>query len=88
MRVKLEELEGQLVFTVEDNGVGLEASKSTRKVNPFKEKSIGLESISDRLEMVNNIIENGKAVFHLVENESGGCTAVLKLPKVFAQTTE
>lgn len=88
LRVKLEELEGQLVFTVEDNGVGLEASKGTRKANPFKEKSIGLESISDRLEMVNNIIENGKAVFHLVENETGGCTAVLKLPMVFVPTTE
>ena len=84
IEVKFEQRETDIRVTVTDNGVGLSNSSPTSSIQGIKEKSMGLESIRERIEMIN--IQYGQQVANFSIRDRGqetGTIAVLTLPLLF-----
>ncbi len=83
--VRLEQTEHELLFTIEDNGIGID-EKAKPKTSAIKNKSIGLSAIRDRISLINTMHEDhGDAEFEihsLKESNGKGTVARLKLPKL------
>jgi anti-sigma regulatory factor (Ser/Thr protein kinase) len=84
LRVSLVQGEKEIVFTVSDNGVGLNTNPKQTE-NPFsvKRQSIALKAIRDRVELINQVAKEEVASFELKdkrEEGSHGTEAILRLP--------
>lgn len=85
LSVSLKQTEHELIFTVDDNGVGLD-EKARSKTSAVKSKSIGLSAIRERIDIINYVNENNRAEFEIHAKapvEGRGTVARLKLPKIF-----
>lgn len=84
--VSLEQTENTLLFTVADNGIGMDEAEKIKTFSAIKTKSIGLSSIKERIEIFNTM--NGGqqgARFEIHNKQIRGTTAILRLPKVFRE---
>jgi len=84
VRVVLAKQKNQLVITVTDNGIGLAAAKSVRIAPSYKEKSLGIESIKERLALLAASYPNASSAefaIHEIKDGDSTCTqARLILP--------
>lgn len=82
--VSLEQTESTLLFTVADNGIGLDQAEKFKTFSAIKSKSIGISSIRERIEIFNGMNSGQAASFELQNNgsEGKGTIAKLVLPKV------
>ena len=71
-----------ICITVEDNGVGLKFKGKTNRISGIKEQSLGLASITERIQMINKqIIDGPNASFSLQSRkDSSGTIAEVCLP--------
>jgi len=81
LEVQLKKYRNGICITVEDNGVGI-GNKSKTKTNlGIKEKSIGLTSIKERIDIINAQINNCLASFNIAPRvEGNGTYATVLLP--------
>jgi tetratricopeptide (TPR) repeat protein len=80
--VRLTKTETGICITVSDNGLGMEKSaKMPKKLAGVKEKSIGITSIKERIEMINIQNKTTAAKFNITAGENGaGTVATVCLP--------
>ncbi|MFC4141554.1 tetratricopeptide repeat protein [Pedobacter mendelii] len=84
LKIRLEKENNRLKITVEDNGIGLTKSSKANRMQGVKEKSIGIESIHERVEMINLQYKTKVAGFSVAENKDHqGTIAVITLPLLF-----
>ncbi|MDR6783377.1 tetratricopeptide (TPR) repeat protein [Pedobacter africanus] len=86
--ISLEQTESILLFTVEDNGIGIDEAEKFKTFSAIKSKSIGLSSIKERIEIFNVMNPEHRAQFELRNkrtSEGRGTIAKLTLPKVFRE---
>lgn len=57
LKIQIDEAEKHLVVTIEDNGIGREKSEALKTKNQKKYKSTGLENVSKRIALINNIYQ-------------------------------
>jgi len=84
--VKLEQTESDVIFTIEDNGIGMEESAKIKNRSSIKSKSMGLSTIRERIEIINQMNNRESARFEINSKQPGndqGTIAVLTLPKMF-----
>ncbi|PJJ80019.1 histidine kinase [Mucilaginibacter auburnensis] len=82
--ITLEQARTQIRFTVSDNGVGIDESKSSGSFTAIKSKSIGLSAIRERIEIFNMMYGDQPASFMIrkkTPEEGAGTIAELLLPK-------
>jgi len=82
LEVKLTQGEKKICITITDNGIGLQ-NRSTipKRLAGVKEKSMGIESILERIEMINLQNHNNISQFAISSNANGvGTVAVICLP--------
>ncbi|RYY37237.1 MAG: tetratricopeptide repeat protein [Sphingobacteriaceae bacterium] len=82
IEVKLGQTEVHIIFTVDDNGIGIDASSRFKTYSTIKSKSIGLAAIKERIDIINNINDDNPASFTIHKKQEGGTIAILTLPKV------
>lgn len=82
LAVQLEKIASGICITVSDNGLGMEKSaKMPKKLAGVKEKSIGIASIKERIEMINLQNKTTTAKFSITTGENGvGTVATVCLP--------
>lgn len=80
LEVQIKKYENGICISVEDNGTGIDNQSKTNKKTWLKEKSIGLVSIRERIDMINKQEENYKASFSINQRDEGGTIAVICLP--------
>jgi tetratricopeptide (TPR) repeat protein len=82
LTVRLEKIATGICITVSDNGLGMEKSaKMPKKLAGVKEKSIGITSIKERIEMINLQNKTTAASFSITAGENGaGTVAMVCLP--------
>lgn len=83
--VNLEQTADTLIFTVSDNGIGMDEAEKFKTFSAIKSKSIGISSIKERIAIFNGMTEGSPALFELRNkpNEEGsGAIAKLTLPKI------
>jgi len=82
LEVRLTKTEAGICITVSDNGLGMEKSaKIPKKLAGVKEKSIGITSIKERIEMINIQNKTTAAKFSITAGENGaGTVATVCLP--------
>jgi tetratricopeptide (TPR) repeat protein len=86
VKIMLTQTEYEIVFTIDDNGIGLEEAKKFKSPSSVKSKSIGLEAIRERMDLINSMNGTQSASFTLQQktgDEGNGTTAILTLPKIF-----
>ncbi len=89
LEVKLELTGNGICITVTDNGVGIENKPKEKKTSAFKEKSIGLESIRERIEVISRQENGNKASFVIHAGlNSLGTIATVCLPMLLPKMTE
>ena len=82
LEVRMKKHNGNICITVQDNGIGIGNGKvmETNRRTGVKEKSIGLTSIRERIEILNNQESNYQASFNIEKNPDGrGTIAVICL---------
>lgn len=77
LEVQMMRSDKNICITVADNGVGIGNSKNTIAKNVVKEKSLGLASIKERIEILNNQEGDYTATFEIRSNEDGRGTIAL-----------
>ncbi|MBB5440288.1 tetratricopeptide (TPR) repeat protein [Pedobacter sp. AK017] len=83
--VNLEQTEGALLFTVADNGIGMDEAEKFKTFSAIKSKSIGISSIKERIEIFNVMNQGHPALFELRNKQTAegrGTIAKLTLPKI------
>jgi tetratricopeptide (TPR) repeat protein len=82
LEVRLVKTDTGVCITVSDNGLGMEKSaKMPKKLAGVKEKSIGIASIKERIEMINLQNKTTVAKFNISAGENGvGTVATVCLP--------
>ncbi|WP_316846635.1 tetratricopeptide repeat protein [Pedobacter psychrodurus] len=84
LAVKMVQNKTGLYITVSDNGKGYHPQNKTQPKIGVKEKSIGIQSIRERIEMINLQYEDSKARFDIkIGQGERGTTAMLCLPNYF-----
>ncbi|MET3981602.1 two-component sensor histidine kinase [Mucilaginibacter sp. UYP25] len=89
LNVRLEQTDTEIYFTVDDTGIGMEESEKFKTYSSIKSKSIGLNAIRERIEIINEMGKTHKAGFEIrkkTEEEGLGTIAILTLPKVIRNT--
>lgn len=87
LHVKLVQDEIYVKLIVIDNGIGLQQAKKHTKPSEYKEKSIGLESIKERLEILNRNFDAIKSSLEVKEKdvkEGKGTISHIWFPKIYA----
>jgi len=80
LTVQMQRSDGMICITVTDNGVGIQTGKSRIVRNTVKEKSLGLASIRERIEILNNHESGYTATFSIRPKSDGrGTIAVICL---------
>lgn len=64
-------MDGHLVVTVTDNGIGIEAARLMKKERPTEHQSVGLSITARRLAILNDHGNGGKVETEELKNESG-----------------
>lgn len=85
--VALQTTEQQLLITVADNGIGLSAAKTRKGTLSYKEKSMGIGGIQERLALLKSTLPDSHPTLNLseiTEPDRTGTTARLALPLIFA----
>ncbi|RZL50846.1 MAG: tetratricopeptide repeat protein [Pedobacter sp.] len=81
LEVRLKKHNEGICITVEDNGIGIENKPKDNIKIGIKEKSIGLSSIKERIDIINSQINNCLASFSISASPSGnGTFATILLP--------
>ena len=80
LEVQIKKHENGICISVEDNGTGIDNQSKTNKKTWVKEKSIGLISIKERIDMINKQEKTHKASFNITQRAEGGTIAVICLP--------
>ena len=84
LEVKLMQGKNGLHITVSDNGKGYYPQNQTQPKSSIKEKSIGIRSIRERIEMINLQYQGSKAKFEIGVGQGGrGTIATLCLPNYY-----
>lgn len=85
LEVKLENTTAGICIIVTDNGRGINTPKKNReKFNGIKEQSIGIESIKERIEIINQQYNTSTASFKIDAGPNGiGTIAIVCLPLFF-----
>ncbi|PST82334.1 hypothetical protein C7T94_16265 [Pedobacter yulinensis] len=80
--IVLKQTDNGIRFVVEDDGVGMQASKPAALGDTVKGKSIGLSAIRERVSMLNNLYRDARASFNIGTREKGvpGTIATIDLP--------
>ncbi len=55
LKLAVNELNNNLVVTIEDDGIGRERSKELKTINQRRYKSTGMENVSERLALINKV---------------------------------
>jgi len=85
IRVKFETQGEQLVCTIDDNGIGIEASLNGKSTSAMNHRGVGIENIQNRIELLNKK-HNLKSSISLVDKaslkngHSCGTCVTLRLP--------
>jgi tetratricopeptide (TPR) repeat protein len=80
LEVQMKKFNGNICITVEDNGIGIGNSRTTNTRGGVKEKSIGLASIRERIEILNNQENDYTATFDISSrSDSRGTIATVCL---------
>ena len=83
--VRLEQTDKEIFFMVDDTGIGMEEAEKFKTFSAIKSKSIGLNAIRERVEIINAMNKGNKAHFEIrkkTKEEGTGTIAILTLPKV------
>ncbi|MEZ4953804.1 MAG: histidine kinase [Saprospiraceae bacterium] len=83
LKIQIDEVEKHLVVTIEDNGIGREKSKALKTKNQKKYKSTGLENVSKRIALINNIYQKNYEINVQDSNENSadkGTLVQIKIP--------
>lgn len=84
LEVSIKKIETGICVMVKDNGKGFNPQSSPHDKIGIKEKSMGLQSIRERIEMINLQNQNGTANFLINSGETGkGTIAMLCLPNYY-----
>ena len=86
--VSLWQNQTSIIFTVEDNGIGVEESEKFKTSSSVKSKSIGISAIKERIDIINAINEGAPAMFEFSnksDEQGTGTVAKIILPKIFKQ---
>lgn len=78
-----------LIFIVSDNGIGIEHTENTGTRLPYKNRSFGLSSIKERIDIFNSMNDDPAAAFEIRSKSLGegtGTIARLTFPKIFRNT--
>lgn len=79
--ITLAQFKDHIQITVADNGIGLNKSTAATRMHGLKEKSMGLDSIRERIEMINLQHQTSVASFSVTGVEGGdGTVAIVTLP--------
>ncbi len=79
--IRIEAVSGEVIITVEDNGVGLHASKNEQTSLAYKEKSFGILGIQNRLSLFNQMnTKQSSLILEEIKDNIGGTRAILRLP--------
>ncbi|MEM6965768.1 MAG: histidine kinase [Bacteroidota bacterium] len=84
LKVTVEELANELLVKIQDDGIGRKKSKALKTANQKKYKSTGLENVSKRVTLINEIYQKNYAIEVTDLNESEDETGTLvriKIPK-------
>jgi LytS/YehU family sensor histidine kinase len=86
INIRLEQTTTNIVFVVDDNGIGMEEAGKLKSSSTVKSKSIGLAAIRERIDIINVLYDATPATFEIY-NKSGkegtGTIAKLILPKIY-----
>lgn len=85
VNVRLEQTADEILFTVDDTGIGMDEAEKFKTPSAIKSKSIGLNAIRERVEIINMMNKGNKAGFEIRRKNAGegpGTIAVLTLPKI------
>jgi len=85
VNVRLEQTNKEIYFTVDDTGIGMDEAEKFKTFSAVKSKSIGLNAIRERVEIINVMNKGDKAHFEIrkkTKEEGIGTIAILTLPKV------
>lgn len=90
LEVKLQVTTTTICITVSDNGIGFEnTSKMPKKTGWVKEKSMGIASIKERIEMINLQYRTSIAKFSIKSGENNsGTVAIIYLPRFDCVTAD
>lgn len=83
--ISLEQTASNIVFTVDDNGIGMEEAGKFKTSSSVKSKSIGLSAIKERIDIINAINEGEPARFEILKKtaeQGSGTIAKIILPKI------
>ncbi|RFZ94755.1 hypothetical protein D0C36_04250 [Mucilaginibacter conchicola] len=89
VNVRLEQTDAVIYFTVDDTGIGMDEAEKFKTHSSVKSKSIGLNAIRERIEIINAMNNGNHAAFEVrpkTVDEGTGTVAVLTLPKVLKST--
>ncbi|RZM28981.1 MAG: tetratricopeptide repeat protein [Pedobacter sp.] len=84
--ISLEQTASSIIFTIDDNGIGMDEAGKFKTSSSVKSRSIGLSAIKERIGIINAINEGIPARFDIVKKtaeEGSGTIAKIILPKVF-----
>lgn len=87
LHVKLLQDDIYIKLIVIDNGIGLQQAKKHTNPSEYKEKSIGLESIKERLEILNRNFDTIKSSLEVKEKETtegAGTISQIWFPKIYS----
>jgi tetratricopeptide (TPR) repeat protein/two-component sensor histidine kinase len=83
--IRLEQTDKEISFTINDTGIGMDEAEKFKSFSAVKSKSIGLNAIRERIEIINVMNKGDKAHFEIrrkTKEEGNGTIAILTLPKV------
>jgi sensor histidine kinase YesM len=86
LSVVLTQFEGYLEFVITDNGVGLSKTKEKHHVTSFKQQSLAIKGIEERIDAINSAADAKIALFEISEvsnQDSSGTMARVRLPLIF-----
>ncbi len=68
--IAINQSEGNLKIIIQDNGIGIENAKELKKRSQVEHKSQGMQMISNRLELMNEMYNT--SIYHIVEESTPG----------------
>ncbi|MET4081890.1 sensor histidine kinase YesM [Pedobacter sp. UYP30] len=80
LKVQFSLVQNGICITIEDNGYGIEKQCALDTKSIIKEKSMGLASIIERIEIINKQESSYKASFNIAPRLGGGTIATICLP--------
>jgi len=83
LKVGIDEKENHLLVTIQDDGIGRSRSKELKTTNQKKYKSTGLDNVSRRVALINEVYQKNyeiKVEDASVDNEDVGTLVTIKIP--------